>query len=107
MIWTTNLDIVAHQKHPYIGKEFPNGNGLFQRDSVPCRTVTEFKVLTWAPHSPDLIQAGIENTSKIHGGPTLQLPGLKGFDGDVLAVGLNIGPILDALETNTLLISYP
>ena len=49
----------------------------------------EFEVLTWPPNSPDLNsnRASVgcaEQTSPIHGGPTLQLTGLQGSAANIL-----------------------
>ena len=60
---TTYLNIVADQVHPFMATVFPDGSGLFQQDNAPIlqklfrnglRSMTEFKVLTWPPNSPDL-----------------------------------------------------
>ena len=60
---TTYLNIVADQVHPFMAMVFPDGSGLFQQDNAPIlqklfrnglRSMTEFKVLTWPPNSPDL-----------------------------------------------------
>nr|KAF6355158.1 hypothetical protein mMyoMyo1_011357 [Myotis myotis] len=62
---TTYLSIVADQVHPIMLMAYPNGDGVFQQDNVPChsaRIVHEWfqehegdsTLLRWPPQSPDL-----------------------------------------------------
>nr|KAF6387375.1 hypothetical protein mMyoMyo1_007881 [Myotis myotis] len=62
---TTYLSTVADQVHPIMLMAYPNGDGFFQQDNVPChgaRIVQErcqehegdFTLLRWPPQAPDL-----------------------------------------------------
>nr|KAF6387391.1 hypothetical protein mMyoMyo1_007893 [Myotis myotis] len=62
---TAYLSIIADQVHPIMLMAYPNGDGFFQQDNVPChgaRIVQEwfqeheedFTLLRWPPQPPDL-----------------------------------------------------
>ncbi|GFW43260.1 transposable element Tcb1 transposase [Trichonephila clavipes] len=60
-----SLSIIADQFHPHLAFVIPNGNGIFQQDSVPCQKARfvlerleehedEFQLISWRPNSVDL-----------------------------------------------------
>nr|KAF6324824.1 hypothetical protein mMyoMyo1_008290 [Myotis myotis] len=62
---TTYLSIIADQVHPIMLMAYPNGDGFFQQDNVPCHGAHivqewfqehegDFTLIRWTPQSPDL-----------------------------------------------------